>query len=138
MGWEASGNMRQKVQVWVVSRAADQRWNALLLHLLPHRGALWQPVTGSVEAGEAVSVAALREAREETGLTFQGAVVPLGLEFEFEHNGTKFHETIFAIEAPPELPAVTLADYEHDAFRWVPLEEVSSQMKFESWKKAAD
>jgi 8-oxo-dGTP pyrophosphatase MutT (NUDIX family) len=61
--------MRQPIQVLVYPvRVVDNRWEYLLLHRLVNRGDFWQGVTGGVEEGEEITVAAWRELTEETGL----------------------------------------------------------------------
>lgn len=93
----------------------------------PERGGVWQPVTGSVEPGEAIEDAALREAREESGLRFDGPPVPLRYEFTFEHSKwgkpLRFRESCFRLEAPRgaggEPPSVTLDSREHVSYRWM-------------------
>jgi 8-oxo-dGTP pyrophosphatase MutT (NUDIX family) len=99
----------EKVQVWVYR---TEPFEVLLLRLCPARGGFWQPVTGSVEPGETAAEAALREAREETGLGFVSGPQPLGFSFEYRGSGPRegqlFHETAFGLEVarddrPPAL-----------------------------------
>lgn len=125
---------RQKVQVWIVSRTREG-WKVLLLHMLPERGSHWQPVTGSVEPGEALPQAALREAGEETGLSLESAALqPLGFEFEFEKSGIRLHETAFWIESrlDPSTASVKLDPREHFEFRWCSFKEATALLSFES------
>ena len=59
-----------QVEVHVFRRKA-KRLELLLIRRSPHRSlaGVWQPVTGGIERGESVLRAAVREVREETGLT---------------------------------------------------------------------
>ncbi|HAR43870.1 MAG TPA: hypothetical protein DCS07_14750 [Bdellovibrionales bacterium] len=121
---------RQKVQVWIYRRGDGQRpWEYLVLLMKPERGGFWQPVTGSVEDGEAVPTAALREAKEETGFEFEHPVESLKSSFTFESRGHRFREHGFGLEAPQE-GKVRLDPHEHIAYRWVSAEEALKLMRF--------
>lgn len=134
----ASENSRyEKVQVWIyVSCSVGRRW--LLLKTLPNRGGFWQPVTGSVESGESLLHAALREAKEETDCEFQTLPQPIGYDFQFKGQWGEAHETAFVLEAVSvdgKLPLVRLnaqSHLEHEAHRWCTEEEVLSLVKFET------
>jgi len=53
----------------------------------------WHPITGNVEAHEAIPTAAARETKEETGI---GIVPePLGVTHTYELDGDRYHETAF-------------------------------------------
>ena len=96
----------------------------LLLRRSPGRilPGLWQCVSGSLEAGEAVTDGALRELREETGF---GAAQIEGF-FDLDQVN-QFHEpsvgaivtsAIFAVRV--RAGAEPALSHEHDAMRWVP------------------
>jgi dihydroneopterin triphosphate diphosphatase len=108
---------RLKVQVWIHRRSASGI-ELLLLLLRPERGGFWQPVTGGVEEGEELGAAALREAREESGMEFRGPALPLGTDFRFEARGRRFHEFGFRVEADAAA-RVSLDGREHVDHRWV-------------------
>jgi len=118
-------NERRKVEVWIYR--PDGQY--LVLLLTPERGGFWQPVTGSVEPGEKIEAAALREATEETGLTFLNPVESLDSDFVFESRGEVFREHGFALKAPPT-GKIRLDPDEHVAFRWVSAEEALKLMRF--------
>lgn len=125
-----------KVQVWIhcVGRV-------LLLKTIPGRGEFWQPVTGSVEAGESLMEAALREATEESGLTFLGAARSLDYDFRFKSKFGTVHEHSFAIEAKADrarLPDVRIDPKEHLEFQWVRPDEALSWLKFESNRRTLE
>jgi 8-oxo-dGTP pyrophosphatase MutT (NUDIX family) len=128
---ESQGGKREKVQVWIYARGAQGRFQFLLLRTLPERGAFWQPVTGSVEPEELIEDAALREAKEETGLLFTGIPWSLGHEFSFEARGLQFHEHAFAVEATSMQPVV-LDSHEHSDFQWVSATEARALVKHAS------
>ncbi len=128
------GEIRRKVQVWVVS--ADGL--ILLLCTNASRHSFWQPVTGSVEAGEDFPAAATREAFEETRLPRLSAPVSLDYEFQFESHGTRNHEKVFYV-LTPEIAGeckVHLDPNEHSQMKWVGAREAATLLKFESNREA--
>jgi dATP pyrophosphohydrolase len=91
----------------VVRRGA----NYLAVHRSPDQGGYWHCIAGGVEEGESPAAAAVRELREETGLT--APADPNDAAFEY----AGVHVDCFLAEAPadwePEL------DWEHDDYRWL-------------------
>jgi 8-oxo-dGTP pyrophosphatase MutT (NUDIX family) len=126
-----------KIQVWVYRReTASKTPKFLILHTNPKRGAFWQPVTGSVEKGELPEAAALREAREETGL--EGKLIPLNHSFKFEARGNTYEEFGFALEISQENfseNAVKIDSLEHDGFEWVNAQQAEKKIRFNSNKE---
>ncbi len=109
----------------------------LLLKTRPGRGGFWQPVTGSVEEGEALPDAARREADEETGLGFAGGPQPLDYQFRFlGHRGQECEEHVFALSANPGpggiLPEPVLDPHEHVEYRWLKPAEALPMTEFPS------
>lgn len=122
----------RKVQVWISRVGKDGVRRFLLLLTRPERGAFWQPVTGSVEEGESFNDAALREAVEETGLSFQAPPVDIGAGFEFDSRWTgPCIEKGYALEADRDAE-VRLAPQEHVDSKWVTAVEALREVKFES------
>ena len=98
MASENRKHLRLKVQVWIYTRVPEIPHPLfLLLKTRLDRGEFWQPVTGGVEAGETVLNAALREAREETGLVFASTPDPIGGSFTFECRGETVEEQGFGL-----------------------------------------
>lgn len=127
--------MRLKVQVWIYYRHPDGEHRYLLLKTTPARGAFWQPVTGSVEPGEELLAAAIREAQEESGLEFVSPPELLGTAFEFESmyddKPVRSREQGYVLEArSPD--KVRLDPSEHIEYRWSKADEALSLIKFES------
>ena len=137
---------REKVEVWIYARkkgegpearsSATPAIQVLLLKMRPDRGGFWQPVTGSVEPGEALASAALREAQEETGLEFAGPPQPLCYSFTFEgtgeRRGLRFREHGFALEVPGATEPVKLDPHEHVEYQWLSAQETFKLLHFSS------
>jgi dATP pyrophosphohydrolase len=108
----------------------------LLLERADHPG-YWQSVTGSLNEGEALQQAALREVKEETGLdATRFTLTDWEIENEFEiftewrHRyppGVKRNtEHVFGLLLPEPLP-VTVAPQEHLNFVWLPYREAADK-----------
>jgi 8-oxo-dGTP pyrophosphatase MutT (NUDIX family) len=129
-----------KVQVWIACRdpkRPQRGWKVLLLKMRKDRGGYWQPVTGSVEKGERLSKAALREAIEETGLTFPKQPRSLEQSFRFESRwGGLCEEHGFFLIAPlsaaGELPKVKLDPKEHTDYEWMAPSQAHQHLGFAS------
>ena len=95
----------------------------LLIRRAPGRelAGLWQCVTGSIEPGERIALAALRELGEETGITGDAieAFYDLDLVIPFHWPGADavLSEVNFAVRVRPDADPVL--SEEHDALRWV-------------------
>jgi 8-oxo-dGTP pyrophosphatase MutT (NUDIX family) len=128
---ESKGEIR-KVQVWIHGKTPEGERKVLVLKTIPSRGGFWQPVTGGVEPLDAsLEAAALREATEETGLSFSASARPVGYEFTFQGRFGKVLETVFELEAPGT-PALVLDGKEHEAFEWVEPSAALSRLRFEA------
>ena len=89
---------------------------------------LWQCVTGGVEPGERVPMAAMREVEEETALRRSDVEAWYDLDqvapfFDEGADGVVV-SAIFAARARPD--AVVRASHEHDGIRWVPAAEAAA------------
>lgn len=125
-----------KVLVWIHGRCAEGHLWVLILKTIPEREGFWQPVTGTVELGEALEVAAAREAGEETGWRFTEMPVPLGVEFAFESRwGGRAREHAFRLRAPvvpPSLLGLKLDAREHVEARWVRADRAAPLLRWDS------
>ncbi len=99
----------------------------LLIRRAPDRifAGLWQCVTGGIEPGERVPLAALREVEEETGLGREAleGFYDLDQTYEFYDEGTDAVVTAvaFAVRVRPD--AEPRLSTEHDACRWATRDE---------------
>ena len=111
-------------------------WEYLLLHRTPELGGFWQGVTGAPEGSDTLVQAAQREVFEETGFC-PTDVRSIGFSYTFpvdpkwrssyESDVDEIVEHVFVTEVqrgPPEL------SFEHDAWRWCPLEEATNLLKY--------
>ncbi len=126
----------RKVQVWIYRHAGPQL-EVLIFKTTPKRGDFWQPVTGSVEAGESYEQAAQREAVEESGLIFDSQPTAIGYEFEFTgFNGNLVHEVVFSVRVTGDGAEVKLDPHEHVEYEWVKPKTAQISVKHESNREA--
>lgn len=123
---------RLKVQVILFTGESPRRYLALRYN--EQKGGYWQPVTGSVEEGETLEEAALREAREETGIRRAADdLVPSGYTFDFHSFGHDRRETVFGLRVPTDVKVVLSG--EHVEFRWGALHETLTLYRWDSNKR---
>lgn len=123
----------EKVQVWIHGVDSKARRKVLLLQTNIRRGRFWQPVTGRVEPGEKIELAAHREPSEETGFDLPK---PEALDLDLRFGS--FHETCFEIELPVHQvgqPA-KIDPKEHDQFEWTTPEDAMTRLKHDSNRQA--
>ena len=110
-------------------RPDSDRLEVLLIRRAPHRifPGLWQCVTGGVEPGERVPMAAMREVQEETHLSLREIEQFYDLDqvapFYDEGNDAVVVSAIFAARVRPD--AEPRPSWEHDGLRWVPAPEAA-------------
>ncbi len=82
---------------------------------------LWQGVAGKIETGEEAWQTAIRELKEETGLSPKRMFVADHVSSFYEVHGDRINQVpVFGIEVDSE--KVILSD-EHSDYRWVDLDE---------------
>jgi dATP pyrophosphohydrolase len=131
------------VDCWIF-RASDGPAKAeiLLIRRSPGRilPGLWQCVSGSLEAGERVALAALREVHEETGLgaTAIEAFYDLDLVNQFHEPSVDgvMLSAIFAVRIRNDVEPVLSP--EHTAFRWVELQAAWDEVIWPGYRHAIE
>ncbi|WP_428940864.1 NUDIX domain-containing protein [Fontivita pretiosa] len=94
-------------------------------------GGTWQLVRGGVEPHESYVAAALRELREEAGLSPRELYRLGSVEsFYTDVDDTLWHAVPFCAVVDRDAPVVLNA--EHDAFRWVPRRQIESLLMWPS------
>jgi len=89
-----------------------------------YMGGTWQTVRGTMEANETAWQAALRELKEETGLTPTEFYKLSLLEiFYLTHDETIWHCPAFCALVAAD--ANVILNEEHDAARWLPIESAA-------------
>jgi 8-oxo-dGTP pyrophosphatase MutT (NUDIX family) len=112
----------------------------LLIRRAAHRifPGLWQCVTGGIEPGERVPIAALREVEEETGLGHNAIEAFYDLDqvapFYDEASDAVVVSAIFAMRV--RWDAVGRLSHEHDGLRWVPAADVPGMVVWPSYAES--
>lgn len=126
---------KQPVSVLVVIYTAAL--DVLLLERADHPG-YWQSVTGSREGDEPLFATAIREVREETGLTASKvALTDWQLQNSYEIYPHWRHryppgittnaEHVFGLQLPQSVP-VQLSPREHLSHQWLPWQEAAEKV----------
>lgn len=111
----------KKNKVQVVITTGDSNIEFLILQMNERRKFYWQNITGSVEDGESLLCAALREASEETGMdqNLIKRITKLKLGFEFKDQwGNNVEETCYHIHMQEKWDIILDAS-EHVNFKWI-------------------
>lgn len=124
----------QRARVVAVVRNAAGK--LLVLKILPHDHpqvghipAVWEFPAGGIEFGETPLEAVVREAREETGLTFGTPKILFSSSHSFETDKARVHEIaiVYLLETSEPEGAVDISqpEREHSEYRWLTLDEIS-------------
>lgn len=128
------------VQVFIVApQGGEFRYLLFLRREMPELGlpAFWQGITGALEAGESFAEAAIREVREESGISlgevYQSGFVqhfPIRPEWRkaYGDGPSPVEEHVyFALLPAPVAPVLSA---EHETSRWCQLEEAAELLTF--------
>jgi 8-oxo-dGTP pyrophosphatase MutT (NUDIX family) len=133
------------VAVWIYRVPDPARPDALEILLIRRASGrelagLWQCVTGSIEAGERIALAALRELSEETGIAGDAIEafydLDLVVSFHWPEADAILSEVVFAVRVPPTVEPVL--SHEHDDFRWVEPAEAARLTVWPSYRESID
>ncbi|MFH0999507.1 MAG: NUDIX domain-containing protein [Bacteroidota bacterium] len=112
----------------IVYKFIDEKPIFLLFKRTEARGGFWQPITGNVEIGESFEQAALRELREETGISKVIKLIKTGFSFDFFDDGRIQHEEVFGSEISDDAE-INLSS-EHSEYTLVTMEEANKLLKY--------
>ena len=94
---------------------------------------LWQGVAGKIEEGETSSEAAIRELKEETGLSPMNMFVADHVSKFYEVHGDRINLVpVFGIEVDSEI--INLSE-EHISYKWVDINEALNTLVWNGQKK---
>jgi bis(5'-nucleosidyl)-tetraphosphatase len=102
-------------------------------------GGYWEFPKGKQEEGEKDEETALRELKEETGLTGELAPEPpITTSYDFERDGVHIHkEVVFYFCKVPDGSSVTIQKSEVNDYAWLPLEDLMDRATYPQIKDIA-
>jgi 8-oxo-dGTP pyrophosphatase MutT (NUDIX family) len=122
---------RNPIQVSVYPFRITNKVEFLLMRRAPHRDGIWQGVSGAVEIGEDVNVAAKRELKEETG--FEAPVQDISHCFYYPIEESYWH--LYAPDVNQIVDHAFIANVtnlgdpvlskEHDDFKWLEFTQIN-------------
>ena len=128
-----------QIKVRVVDCYVYRRIDDGILFLLMKRNLnkiyehLWQGVAGKIEEGETSSAAAIRELKEETGLSPVNMFVADHVSKFYEVHGDRINLVpVFGIEVDSEI--INLSE-EHISYKWVDINEALNTLVWNGQKK---
>lgn len=128
-----------QIKVRVVDCYVYRRTDDGILFLLMKRNLnkiyehLWQGVAGKIEEGETSSEAAIRELKEETGLSPVNMFIADHVSKFYEVHGDRINLVpVFGIEVDSEI--INLSE-EHISYKWVDINEALNTLVWNGQKK---
>lgn len=121
--------------VFIRQNSGSQRLYLLLQYGEGH----WDFTKGHVEPNESEVATALREAKEEAGLTGLELISGFkeNIDYSYTRNRKKFHKTVYFFLASSDHKDITLS-HEHTHFLWLPYNEARERLTYESAKEVLD
>lgn len=130
------------IDCWIYRARRGGGIEVLLIRRAPGRilPGLWQCVSGGIEPGERVALAALREVEEETGL--DAASIEAFYDLDLVN---QFHEpsvdavvmsAVFAVRVTAD--AQVRLSHEHDGMRWVSLDVALAEVVWPGYRAALE
>lgn len=118
---------------------SGRRPKAALIARRDRRGRLvWSLPKGHIESGETPEQAAVREVREETGISGR-IIASLGtIDFWFMAENRRVHKTVHHYLLEAESQELSDADSEVVEVAWVPLDEVAARLKHADERRLVD
>ncbi len=119
----------------ILVREHNNRYDYLLLHY-PHGH--WDLPKGKIEASESKEQAALRELKEETGLTTE--IMPnfcVSYHYFFKQDGDLIKKTVYFFIGKTSSDTVTLSS-EHIGYAWLPFDKALEQLTFDNTKAVVE
>lgn len=114
----------------VVVKVDDKRSYVLLIK--PRGRNRWQLPKGAIDPGETAEIAAVREVREEGGVTADAVDTLAPIKFFYQMNGKKYVKTVDFFLMEYRSGSALDHDDEVDDARWFPLEQAIKTLSFES------
>jgi 8-oxo-dGTP diphosphatase len=128
----ADGRPRPLYQVSAGGLVVDGDQNVLLIRARDLRNRpVWTLPKGALSPGESSEAAALREVREETGYRCEVVRELEPVTYWFQREGQRIRKTVRWFLMRP-LAKEGEHDHEVDEVRWVPAEEASTLLRYDS------
>lgn len=117
----------------------------LLLHRKPERGGFWQPISGTIDAGESAIETARREMIEETGHAAEPQSLGMTQSFliESQYLASRYpapiiaSEVVFHAQLDASLP-IRIDPLEHDGWRWLSISDALEKIKWTDDREALE
>lgn len=93
---------------------------------------VWGLPKGTPDEGESLEQVAVREVREETGLTVEIEEKIGVVEYWFSEDGVRYHKWVHYYRMRATGGRTEDHDHEHDRVEWAPVEEALQRLTFEN------